>query len=249
MKREDKKPPDNSVKLVEYQNKANITSLSTEATPDLPYTEWDPDVQLMLAVQQGNAAAFEEIVRRYQGRLLTVMRHLVQDEDAAEDLVQEVFLRLFRARQGYAPTARFATYIFTIAQNVASNARRNRARRREIQVTTNGDSSQELGGIESLAKDASAMMPARIVDRREAGGVIRAAIEQLNERQRLALLLCKFEGMNHADIAQTMQMSTHAVKSLLARARANLREVLEPYLLEGHRIANLSPSEPELPMP
>ncbi len=223
--------------------------LTDELPENQPYTQWDPDVQLMLAVQQGNAAAFEELVRRYQSRLLTVLRHLVHDGDAAEDLVQEVFLRVFRARLSYVPTARFATWIFTIAQNVASNARRNRARRREVQVVSNGDSSQEIGGMESLAKDASAMMPTRIADRNEVGRVIRAAIEQLNERQRLALLLCKFEGMNHYDIAQTMQMSSNAVKSLLARARANLKDALEPYLQDGLIPSNASHSEPELPTP
>jgi RNA polymerase sigma-70 factor, ECF subfamily len=221
--------------------------LADEIPENKPYSQWDPDVQLMLAVQQGNAAAFEEIVRRYQGRLLTVIRHLVPDGDAAEDLVQEVFLRVFRARFSYTPTARFATWIFTVAQNVASNARRNRARRREVQVASAGDGSQEIGGMETLAKDASAMMPTRIADRKEASTVIRAAIEQLNERQRLALLLCKFEGMNHSDIAQTMKMSAHAVKSLLARARANLRDALEPYLQDGFIPSGASHSEPELP--
>ncbi len=220
-----------------------------DVQPENPnsYAQWDPDVQLMLAVQQGNAAAFEELVRKYQGRLLTVLRHLVDQGDHAEDLVQEVFLRVFRARVNYSPTARFATWIFTIAQNVASNARRNMARRREVQVSTAGESSQEMGGMEILAKDASALMPTRIIDSNETGKVIRAAISQLNERQRLALLLCKFEGMNYADIAQTMQMSVHAVKSLLARARSNLKDVLEPYLHEGQLRTSISLSRPEMP--
>lgn len=207
---------------------------------------WDPDVQLMLAVQQGNADAFEEIVRRYQARLLTVLRNLMDHDDQVEDLVQEVFLRVFRSRHSYVPTARFATWIFTIAQNAASNARRNRARRREVQVLPVGDSTQELVGIETLAKDASGQLPTRIMDRNETGKVIRAAMGQLNERQRLALLLSKFEGMNYADIAATMQLTEKAVKSLLARARASLKDILEPYIVEGQLQSSMTLSTPEM---
>lgn len=213
-----------------------------------PQAPWDPDVRLMLAVRDGDAAAFEEIVRKYQGRLLTVLRHLVDSSDSPEDLAQEVFLRVFRAREDYVPTARFATWIFTIAHHVASNARRTLARRREVQVL-GGEDSQSFGGIETLAKDASSQMPTRIVDRGETEHVIRAAIQSLNERQRLALLLSKFEGMNYADIGKTMELSEDAVKSLLARARRALKESLGPYLQDGQYALSTTHSVPELPTP
>ena len=89
----------------------------------------DPDVRLMLEVRDGSAAAFEELVLRYQGRLVRVLEHLVGGRDLAEDLAQEVFLRVFRARRQYVPGAKFATWLFTIANNVASNALRDRSRR------------------------------------------------------------------------------------------------------------------------
>ena len=94
------------------------------------YTLADPDVRLMLQVRDGSAAAFEELVLRYQNRLLTVLEHLVNSREQAEDLAQEVFLRVFRARKRYEPAAKFSTWLFTIANNVASNARRSRAHRR-----------------------------------------------------------------------------------------------------------------------
>ena len=94
----------------------------------------DPDVRLMLEVREGNAAAFEELVSRYQGRLLTVLRHLVGSREQAEDLTQEVFLRVYRARQSYEPGAKFSTWLFTIANHVAANALRSRSRCHEVTI-------------------------------------------------------------------------------------------------------------------
>ena len=94
----------------------------------------DPDVRLMLQVRDDNAAAFEELVVRYQGRLITVLEQLVHKRDVAEDLAQEVFLRVFRAGKSYQPGAKFSTWLFTIANNVASNALRSLSRRREVSV-------------------------------------------------------------------------------------------------------------------
>ena len=92
----------------------------------------DPDVRLMLEVRDDNAAAFEELVARYQGRLLTVLRHLVGNREQAEDLTQEVFLRVYRARKSYEPGAKFSTWLFTIANHAASNSLRDQSRRHEV---------------------------------------------------------------------------------------------------------------------
>ncbi len=193
----------------------------------------DPDVRLMLAVRDDDAEAFAELVRRHQGRLLTVMRHMTENPGQTEDLVQEVFLRIFRARKKYEPTARFSTYLYKVAENVAKNARRTLARRREIQVLPSVEESQIMGSMEQLAKEASALMPTRLADRSELHQVVQGALANLNDRQRLAVLLCKFEGMSYIDIAEAMDLSVPAVKSLLTRARLHLRDVLEPYLADG----------------
>jgi RNA polymerase sigma-70 factor (ECF subfamily) len=207
----------------------SVVSESTVAR----YTELDPDVRLMLAVREDDSAAFERLVSQYQRRLLTVLQHWLGNHDLAEDLVQEVFLRVFRARKNYEPTARFSTWIFTIAHNVARNARRTLARRREVHMQQQTTESQELATLEELAKAASGMMPTRQLDKREMSDVVNMAIGLLNERQRMAVLLCKFEGMSYVDIADTMGMTPSAVKSLLSRARGNLRDALEPYLRRG----------------
>jgi RNA polymerase sigma-70 factor (ECF subfamily) len=193
----------------------------------------DPDVRLMLEVRDGSAAAFEELMLRYQNRLVTVLEHLVGGRDLAEDLAQEVFLRVYRARASYTPDARFSTWLFKIANNVATNALRNRSRRREVQFISQPTESGGVRTLDDVAQAASGLMPSRQIDKLELREVVRHAVTQLNERQRLAVLLSKFEQMSYEEIAATMGISVQAVKSLLFRARETLRGVLEPYLNQG----------------
>lgn len=199
------------------------------------YELQDPDVRLMLLVRDDDAAAFEELMLRYQRRVVTVLEHLVGKRDLAEDLAQDVFMRVYRSRKTYVPGSRFSTWLFTIVNNVASNARRSLARRKEVQVTNAAEQSgsQPADPMERIATAASGMMPTRQLDKSEMGSIVRQAVESLNERQRMAVLLSKFEEMSYADIAETMGMSVQAIKSLLSRARANLKEALQPYLQEG----------------
>jgi RNA polymerase sigma-70 factor (ECF subfamily) len=193
----------------------------------------DPDVRLMLAVAEGDAQAFEDLVLRYQSRLVAVLEHLVGNRDQAEDLAQEVFLRVYRARQSYEPGAKFSTWLFTIANNVASTALRTRSRRREVSLAPHDSSSTSVGRMDALVQASSGQMPARQLDKAEMRQIVQLALESLNERQRMAVLLNKFEGMSYGDIAEAMELTPKAIKSLLSRARLNLREVLEPYLEDG----------------
>ncbi|MCE9554107.1 MAG: sigma-70 family RNA polymerase sigma factor [Planctomycetes bacterium] len=195
----------------------------------------DPDVRLMLQVRDDDAAAFEELVLRYQARLLAVLEHLCGKRDLAEDLAQDVFLRVYRARKRYKPTSKFSTWLFTIANNVASNARRGMARRREVNVEGSESGPLGVNPIEQMALAASGQMPTRQLDKTEMRDIVNVAVAALSERQRLAVLLAKFEDMNYADIGEVMDLSPQAVKSLLSRARATLRDALEPYLQTGER--------------
>jgi RNA polymerase sigma-70 factor, ECF subfamily len=197
------------------------------------YELHDPDVRLMLQVRDGDAAAFTELVLRYQNRLLTILEHLVGNREQAEDLTQDVFVRVFKARERYEPEAKFSTWLFTIANNVASNALRSRSRRREVRVPEGNGSDSTPLALDQLAKAASGLMPTRALDKAEQAEMVRHAVSALNERQRMALLLAKFEGMSYQDIAQTMGLSVQAIKSLLSRARVNLKEILTPYVERG----------------
>ena len=171
----------------------------------------------MLRAKEGDDAAFAQLVASYQDRLVNIFFHLVQNQEVAEDLTQEVFLRIYRARRGYVPTARFSTWLFRIANNLASNSRRDRGRRKE--VTLAGSESGPLGPRpqEKLAVEKSAFLPTRQLDKREMQTIVQKALESLNDRQRVAVLLHKYEDMSYEDIGEAMEMTTTAVKSLLSR--------------------------------
>lgn len=184
----------------------------------------------MVRVRDGDDAAFAELVANYQDRLIGVLTHLAPSQEAAEDLAQEVFLRIYRKRKAYEATAKFSTWLFRIANNLASNSRRNWGRKKEVTLT--GSDSGPLGAHpeDNLATEKSALMPTRQIDKREMQQIVRTALDSLNDRQRVAVLLNKFEGMSYVDIAAAMELTPEAVKSLLSRARENLRTVLEPYI-------------------
>jgi RNA polymerase sigma-70 factor, ECF subfamily len=199
------------------------------------YVLQDPDVRLMLEVRDDNAAAFDELMLRYQNRLVTVLEHLIGRRDQAEDLAQEVFLRVYRARKRYVAGAKFSTWLYTIANHVASNALRSMSRRPEVNLTLRPGDSGGTSALDKMALAASGAMPTRQLDNIELREIVRAALSGLSERQRMAVLLNKFEEMSYADIASAMEMSPQAIKSLLSRARVNLKEILEPYLTDGRR--------------
>lgn len=190
----------------------------------------------MLRVQQDDAEAFEELMLRYQNRVVSLMTHLVGKRDLAEDLAQDIFLRVYRSRKRYEPGAKFSTWLYKIANNVASNSRRGLARRREVNLVAQ-DSGEFTGNpLDQAAVEASGLMPTRQLDKAELSQVVQQAVAALNERQRLAVLLNKFEHLGYDEIAEVMELTPAAVKSLLSRARANLRQVLEPYLEQGTKI-------------
>lgn len=188
----------------------------------------------MLRVKAGDAFAFEQLMERYHARLVRFLRHVGGTDDSGEDLAQDVFLRVFRARESYQPNARFATWLFHIAHNVASNAIRDRQRRREVQVAGNSSSESSIMSLDQMAMASTGMMPVRRLDKAERAEMVRTAVDALNERQRMALLLCKFEGLSYQEIAEAMDLTVQAVKSLLSRARVNLKELLDPYVNQGH---------------
>jgi len=195
----------------------------------------DPSAALMLRVRDGDAEAFEQLVALWQDRLVNLFRYQTGDHALAEDLAQEVFLRVYRARAGYKPTAKFSTWIHTIANNAASDLRQRAYRRREHGVPANVSASSSAIGLEHLAVAASGQRPARQADRSELQDVVQRAIADLSDNQRMALLLAKFELCSYDEIAAAMGLTVPAVKSLLFRARDQLREKLESYEREGRR--------------
>jgi RNA polymerase sigma-70 factor (ECF subfamily) len=206
----------------------------------------DPDIRLMLRVRADDQAAFAELVGRYQHRLVAVMHHLVGNADEAEDLAQEVFLRVYRTRHRYTPRAKFSTWLYTIANNLALNSLRDRKRKPSVPLDAHAPANSSGNwSTDSLvaARDAP---PTHNLQQRELADVIRAALDELNDRQRVAVVLNKFEDMGYAEIADVMGLTPKAVKSLLSRARGKLRERLQPYIyMDGPPPADPGPEDDE----
>jgi RNA polymerase sigma-70 factor (ECF subfamily) len=176
----------------------------------------DDDVRLMLRVRGGDARAFDELFERWAGRVLRFVERMVGEASVAEDLVQETFVRVWRARERYQPEARFSTWLFTIAGNAARNELRRPVRRAKHDSV---DEEREGAPLE-LAGGAPAADD--VVDARRAGRALEAALAALPERQREALWLCAVEGLSYAEVAQALETTEKSVKALIHRARVAL---------------------------
>jgi RNA polymerase sigma-70 factor (ECF subfamily) len=189
--------------------------------------EDDRGVQLMLAWQSGDESAFDRIVEIYSPQVYALLTRFLGPRPSREDLVQEAFLRVIRARERYEPTARFTTWLFRIVYNLAVNETQRGAPRERTARAEEGasDAMSEIG-------DEGAPAPSHALEREDLVRAVRAAIERLPETQRMALILAKYEERPYAEIAEIIGSTEKAVKSLVHRARETLRVTLAPYLAE-----------------
>jgi RNA polymerase sigma-70 factor (ECF subfamily) len=188
----------------------------------------DPEVRLMLRAREGDAEAFTVLTARYGPRVFGYFRDRMGNRTEAEDLTQEVFLRLYRSRLRYQPRARFSTWVFHVTQNVARNALRSRRRRPCVRLEWIDDDGQEMMPDQVLTDDGEP--PAEAVEREELAGVVRAAVGCLNRRLRLAVELHQLQGRPCAEVAAELDLTPQAAKSLLHRARNRLRGLLAPFV-------------------
>jgi RNA polymerase sigma-70 factor, ECF subfamily len=193
------------------------------------------DVQLMLDVKAGDEQSFELLLRKYRTPLVNFLYRMVRDTAVAEDLAQEVFLRVYRARQEYAPSAKFTTWMFRIATNLALNSvRDNRHRKMEISM----DQSVDAGEDEQRPLEVPDRAPSveqELVARCRAE-LIMKAIHSLPEKQRAAVLLHKYQELDYDEIARVLECSESALKSLLFRAYESLRVELAPLVSPTVRV-------------
>ena len=187
------------------------------------------DVQLMLDVKAGDERSFELLLQRYRTPLVNFLYRMVRAREEAEDLAQEVFLRVYRARQHYVPSAKFTTWLFRIATNLALNSvRDNRHQRMEISldapVTVDAEDGDEKAM--DIAEKHPNIEQYMVEEARKK--MIRHAIDKLPEKQRAAVLLHKYQELDYGDIAKILECSESALKSLLFRAYETLRVELAP---------------------
>ncbi|HKN61117.1 MAG TPA: sigma-70 family RNA polymerase sigma factor [Candidatus Acidoferrales bacterium] len=190
------------------------------------------DVQLMLDVKAGDDESFNLLLRRYRTPLVNFLFRMVRDSATAEDLAQEVFLRVYRARKQYSPSAKFTTWMFRIATNLALNSIRDN-RHRQMETSIDAPVSDEDSAPRELP--AREMRIDEHMVERDRSEFIRRAITSLPEKQRVAVLLHKYEEMDYGEIAGILDCSESALKSLLFRAYETLRVELAPLVTQPVR--------------
>ena len=189
----------------------------------------DPGVALMLAWQGGDESAFDELVSQYSGRVYSLLTRFLGHHPSREDFVQEVFLRVVRARDRYEPSARFTTWLYRIVFNLSVNETERAARRHHISLDqpTGEEESHRIEVEDTRDPDPTAAMQSSDVIH-----AVRRAIAALPENQRMAVVLAKFDDMPYVEIAKVLDSSEKAIKSLIHRARETLRTELAPFLEE-----------------
>ena len=186
------------------------------------------DADVMLRVRAGDQSAFDYLVQKYRRPMVSFMYRMARNTAAAEDLAQEVFLRVYRSRETYEASAKFTTWLYRIATNLAVNhARDTRHERPEVQVSL--DEPDEESGTTLELPDASLNVEQQMV-RRERMLAIRKKVEALPEQQRLAVIMHKYQQMDYKQIADVLKKSESATKSLLFRAYETLREQLKEFI-------------------
>ena len=186
------------------------------------------DAEVMLRVKEGDEAAFEFLIHKFRRAMISFMYRMVRNSAAAEDLAQEVFLRVYRSRQTYAANAKFTTWLYRIATNLAVNYARDTRHERPDTSVSLDEPDRETGLTVDVA-DASLTAEQSLV-RRERLAAIRGHVHALPERQRLAVIMHKYQDMDYRRIAEVLQLSESATKSLLFRAYETLREKLKDFI-------------------
>lgn len=193
--------------------------------PDKPGKIIDPDVELLKRVARGDNEAFRALWERHYRLAYSVIYRHIGVQTAAEDLVQEAFLRVYRNAAKWEPTAKFSTWFFTIVSNLCLNYKRDRARDKMRLL-----SAEE--GANPLENLAEAPPGDDSDDRQHKSALIRAALDELPDNQRMALILSKYENKSYEEIAKILDTTEGAVKSMAARARVTLRDRLKRHFKE-----------------
>ena len=186
------------------------------------------DAEMMLELKSGNMAAFDILLAKYRKPIIHFMFRMVHNQAVAEELAQEVFLRVYRSRETYRAEARFSTWLYRIATNLGVNHARDNRRERTAPTVHLDEPDYETGTTPDLADDRPTVEAKLLRDERM--NAIREHVMALPERQRTAVLLHKYEGMDYKGIGEVLKLSESATKSLLFRAYQTLREKLKAFI-------------------
>lgn len=182
------------------------------------------DIELMMLVREGDMGAFEQLVERHQSAVIGTVAKMLGGASDAEDIAQQVFLRVWKSAGRYQPRAKFTTWLFTITRNLVFNESRRRKRKPTVSVEEREEE------YHRVVEDDSGPSPSEEVLHTELERAVDQAIHDLPEKQRLAVVLRRYEELPYEEIGEVLSLSVPAVKSLLFRARSQLKEALRGYL-------------------
>ena len=191
----------------------------------------DPDAALMLRVSQGDTAAFTELVEKYKQPVMNLAYRTLRDATEAEDLAQNVFVQVFKSASRYKSTAKFSTWLFTIARNLCLNEIRRRTRHPADSMDASHPEQEDQPWHQF--EDKKSFSPPDSLLQGELEAKIEQALAELPENQRLAMVLCRQDELSYEEIADVLECSLPATKSLIHRARETLKQKLKPYLKTG----------------
>jgi RNA polymerase sigma-70 factor (ECF subfamily) len=211
-----------------FLSMAGVPSHAAAKIAEAQSAEGLSDAQIMLRVKDGDDSAFEYLVQKYRRPMLSFMYRMAHNSAVAEDLAQEVFLRVYRSREKYEASAKFTTWLYRIASNLAVNHARD-TRHQRPENTVSLDEPDQESGLTMDLPDNSLTAEEAIV-RRERLAAIRQRVEALPERQKMALIMHKYQQMDYRQIAEVLKLSESAIKSLLFRAYETLRVQLKEFV-------------------
>ena len=205
-------------------------SAAPQSEPALPLesAEGLNDAQIMLRAKAGDESAFAYLVQKYRRPMVSFMYRMSHNAAAAEDLAQEVFLRVYRSRTSYEASAKFTTWLYRIATNLAVNHARDTRNERPDKMASLDEPDEETGTTMDVAD--STLTVEQAILRRERMEAIRAKVQALPERQRMAVIMHKYQQMDYKQIGEVLKLSESATKSLLFRAYESLREQLKEFI-------------------
>jgi len=188
--------------------------------------QMESDIELMLRAKSGDESAFTDLMRRHYKGLVNYIYRFTNDRETSEDVAQEVFLRVYRSVKSYKPQAKFSTWLYKIATNLCLTKIKSKAKEQNVSLDEIQESAGDFRGSNSEEADD-------VTFRKEIRDAIFEALESLPERERVAIILCKYEELPYEEVAEVIGCTVGAVKTYVYRGRMKLIERLKPYLKEG----------------
>ena len=186
-----------------------------------PPVEFDADQDIVARCRDGDREAFAELVRKYQSRVLTLATRILDNRSEAEDVAQDIFVKIFQSLHDFRGASRFSTWLYRIAVNHCLNHIRRRTRQQQTMVVTEP---------EDWNQESPLSNPHKTLEQKERWALVQAKLQSLSPEHRTIILLRDFEGLSYEEIADVLQLESGTVKSRLHRARMELKALLEPYL-------------------